>query len=384
MTRSRARFIFWLALATPVLAVGEAPLPAQDPSAWSLAANHLHSSPGGEKPWASGIKHIAKWCERNDVAFAALTDHNTIEGWFLPEFTANPKVVMLRGEEWTSPRGHANLIEYSADKPEDVILPGVSGDCKLDEDGHHVPGPAPSEPVNIDHAAMIKQVHARGGLVIINHPGLPLYPWPEADHGADACEVGRNFLDFRGRRSLAWWIRRLEEGSHIGAAAGSDYHFLRPKKAIEELDAVDLKGPIFTPAIDTPINLILAPTKDAAGFRAAILARHVQVLRTRKAPRIFVDVRSGTGPAGTMGDVIAAPAGAPVKLTVRVMGGKKQVLEILESEQGGSETTRKVTEVTIDTDDFTHSEERSGSGDSSHFVIFSVADLESLTNPVWY
>jgi len=350
---------------------------ALEAESWSLAANHLHSAPGGEAAWGRGIAHIASWCEANGVRFAALTDHNTIGGWFLPEFSQARGVVMIPGEEWTSNGGHANLIDYAASGPEGAIRPGAEGYCAA-EPGHEallVPDSPPP-----DHQAMVREVHARGGLVLINHPGLPLYPWPENTFGADACEVGPNFLDFRGRKSFAWWMRRLEEGSRICAVAGSDYHYLRPKEA-------DDKDPVFTPAIDTPINLLLAPTEDVAGFRKAIESRHVQVLKGRKAPRLLVGI-DGNGDGvygeGTLGDIVSGRHGDTVSISIRVLGGRKETLRLIESRMGGNEADRQLTEVPITADDFTHVLSRSITGTESSFLIISVGSLKTIGNPIWY
>src|SRR5207244_10437285 len=128
----------------------------------------------------------------------------------------------------------------------------------------------------IDHAKMVTRVHGRGGLVIINHPALRGYKWPEGTFGADLCEVNGTWDEPSGKAALAWWVRRLLAKERIGAIGGSDFHAFRPKRGV------------ITPKIDEPINLIYVEKNDQAGVFEALRARHVQVLRTLSSPRCTV------------------------------------------------------------------------------------------------
>jgi hypothetical protein len=349
---------------------------ADDPG-WVLVANHLHSSAGGDQHWSRGIKHIREYCTEKGIAFGILTDHDSIGGWFDAEFTkTGPGSVLVPGEEWTSAAGHANLVGFTASGPEDAIKPNVSGDY----DGN-APTTVNGTPTAVDHVKMITEVHKRNGIVIINHPALRGYKWPDETFGADLCEVNGTWENPSGVNAKAWFARRIAAGQRIGAVGGSDYHYLRPKRKAE--DEIHAKGLVF-PDIDDPINLVKVDGPGLPGLYAALKARHVQVLKHRASPRCFVSVdANGDGkPDGIGGDVLTASSGARVRFAIRVTGGKGRELYV--HDQSAGTTGHTIQRVPITSDDFTVTVDRNGSGSGKNATYCEVGKLETFTNPVWY
>lgn len=370
---ARFTLVSILALASPV------PSSVSAEGTWKLVANHLHSSAGGDSHWSRGIRHIRQFCAENRIDHGILTDHDTIGGWFDPAFDTGPGAVLIRGQEWTSVEGHANLVNFSASGPQDAVVPEVPGDY----DG--VP-PRPRPAAVIDHARTIRAVHARGGLVFINHPALRGYRWPDQTFGADACEVNGTWENPSGANAKAWYARRLMAGQRIGAVGGSDYHYLRPKR----------RG-VFTPDIEKPINLVRVEGEGVPGVLAGFRARHVQVLASPAAPRCELSIDAITGllgerwgdtqgdgrPDGIGGDIRTVKAGQSVKLTARVTGGKGQKLTFHDVVSGaGAEYTTSTLAIT--SDDFTFTVVRSGSGSGRRCTYCEVGSLKTLTNPIWY
>lgn len=364
------------------LALALAVTPVHAEGTWKLVANHLHSSSGGSNYWARGVRHIREFCEENKIDHGILTDHDTIGGWFDRAFTEGPGAQLIRGQEWTSNEGHANLVNFAANGPQDAIIPNVTGDY----DGvarslpHHPSDgfrPRPETQVAVDHATMVKNVHARGGLVFINHPALRGYKWPDDTFGADACEVNGTWENPSGANAKAWFARRLMAGQRIGAVGGSDYHYLRPKKEAP-------KG-FFTPDIEKPINLVRVEGEGIAGVLAGFKKRHVQVLANPQAPRceVAVDTNRDGRSDGIGGDMLTVKAGQTVKLTVRVTGGKGQTLTFHDVVSGAN-AAYTTAQVPVTSQDFTITVERQGSGGQSRCTYVEIGKLQCLTNPVWY
>lgn len=354
-----------LLLASPVL--------AGDPS-WVLVANHLHSSAGGDQHWAAGIKHIREYCAGHGIAYGILTDHDTIAGWFDPEFTRPGPATLAPAEEWTSAEGHANIVGFSASGPNDAIKPDQSGDY----DGELPGATANATPAAVDHSKMVAEVHRRGGLVIINHPALRGYRWPEDTFGADLCEVNGTWENPGGANAKAWYARQLAAGRRIGAVGGSDYHYLRPKA-----NQVQAKGLVF-PDIDDPINLVRVEAPGLPGLYAALRARHVQVLKHRGSPRCYVtaDTTLDGKPDALAGDILTVARGTTVTFTIRVTGGKGR--DLIVHDQAAGMNGHTMQRVPVTSDDFTTTLSRTASGAATNVTYFEVGKLETFVNPLWY
>ncbi len=227
--------------------------------------------------------------------FIAITDHNAtshLEAMreLAPYFD---DLLLIPGREVTTFYGHANLFGPTAFV--DFQLGGAR---------------APSMDTILD------QAKAAGGMVSINHPGLPSGEacmgcgWTATDTDFSrvaAIEVVNGGLAEGPLSGVGFWEARLNAGHRITAVGGSDNHdaTLPPDKA---------------PAIGVPTTVVRAPELSQAAILAAIGRGHVFLDLAGTRDRLL-EVRgvSGGAEAG-MGDALAAPAGARVRVEVHVVG----------------------------------------------------------------
>lgn len=334
--------------------------PPFDPSAWHLVANHLHSSTGIAQYKKAGVRRIFHLARRKGIRMVVVTDHNLVAHWFDPLFVETEGVIPVRGSEWTSQEGQANLVDFQVQDAMDTVVP-----C----DWEFAPEPCVN---GIDYQDMVREVHERDGLVILNHPRLAGHHWPADPFGADAVEVSANLTDTWGQQGREWWHRRLAEGSRLTGVGGSDWHYQVPggspqppghRPDQEHLLDPDAPGDAFDhdhdnglageacateagveqgwpkPAFAAHVNLVRMQTPGVPALREAIRAGHVLVQREPGAPGLFLgvdvdgDQRFEEVRAGDR-----VPAGdAPVRLQVRVLEGEGERLRVLVSflEPGG-------------------------------------------------
>lgn len=370
--------------------------PAFDPTQWVLVANHTHSSTGKGKYRPRGLAKIRKLSQRFGFGVSIVTDHNTLAHWDDPQMGDAGGVLLARGEEWTSDDGHANLIGYRAAGPEDVLVPcDWAGDCESGQ---------------VDYPGMVDEVHARGGLVVINHPALKRHVWPEDDFGADAVEVNRNLTDVFGRAGRAWWHRRLREGARIAAMGGSDYHYWTPGSdpevhghghghahphshvegedcvAGERVEAEAWPYPAFR---DAP-NLIRMSERSEQALLAAIRARHVMVRAHVSDPLVFLgadldgdrdfeDARAGD-------ELPAGAAGEAVSMQARVLGGAGDELRILASVEGpDGDRVEVVRSVDLESDDQAVAFQVTRGAPGKSFVRLEIGSRgAAVSNPIFF
>jgi len=235
--------------------------------------------------------------------FIAVTDHNTTSHFeamreLAPYFD---DLLLIPGREITTFHGHANLFGPTA------FVDFQLGSAR-----------APTM------ATVLDQAEALGGMVSINHPGLPSGElcmgcgWTAT--GVDysrvaAVEVVNGGAAEGPLSGLAFWEARLNEGHRITAIGGSDNHdaTLPPGKA---------------PAIGAPTTVVRAAELSQAAILEAVARGHVFIDTAGSRDRIL-EMRAVSGGAeAAMGDALAAPAGAVVRLEVHVVGapGGKVVL----------------------------------------------------------
>lgn len=149
--------------------------------------------------------------------FIAVTDHNTTSHFqTLRELQPYyDDILLIPGVELTSFKGHANV--FGIEEIPDFFLPG-GGDAKLPK--------------------VFRTARARGGLVAINHPGLPSGEecmgcgWKaETDwRDVDAIEVvnGGSLQQFASAEgpfsAIRFWDRLLDAGYEVMGIASSDSH----------------------------------------------------------------------------------------------------------------------------------------------------------------
>ena len=156
---------------------------------------------------------------RIGLDFVALTDHNTVSHMadllaLQPAFT---KLLLIPGQEVTTFFGHAN-----------VLGPVALAEFRV------------GTPQMPDGAAWARAIAPLGGLLSVNHPGLPSgeacmgcgWTMPNTDwRGVAAIEIANGgAMAIAGNRldtplsGIPFWEKRLSEGHHLAPIAGSDNH----------------------------------------------------------------------------------------------------------------------------------------------------------------
>lgn len=227
--------------------------------------------------------------------FVAVTDHNTTSHFdavreLAPYFD---DLLILPGREITTFYGHANLF-------------GPTAFVDFQLGSAHAP----------KLADILKQAEAAGGVVSINHPGLPSgelcmgcgWTAPDTDFARiQAIEVVNGGNVEGALSGMAFWETRLNEGLRITAIGGSDNHdaTLDPAKA---------------QAIGVPTTVVRAPELSQTAILGAIRQGHVFLDIAGTRDRLLEVRARANGAAAQMGDVLSAPAGTKVAVEVRVVG----------------------------------------------------------------
>ena len=280
--------------------LNQGPLAAGD--RWWRGDLHMHTghsdgsclSHKGAKVPCPTYKTLEAATERG-LDFVAVTDHNTTSHFdalreLAPYFD---DLLVLAGREITTFYGHANLFG-----------PTAFVDFQLG---------SPHAPKLTD---ILKQAEAAGGLVSINHPGLPSgelcmgcgWTAPDTDFARIAAIEVVNGGNVEGALSgMAFWEKRLNEGLQITAIGGSDNHdaTLDPAKA---------------PAIGVPTTVVRAPELSQPAILAAIRQGHVFLDIAGTRDRLLEVRAQANGVTAQMGDALSAPAGTKVAVEVRIVG----------------------------------------------------------------
>lgn len=331
-------------------------LPALQPRC--LLANHVHtivSDRYSHDPRPANAAHayspeglataIAAFTA-DGVDAIAVTDHNAIDAAFDPQLARAP-ITVIPGMEWTTRRGHALLLGFTAATRDDAILP-----------------PAWRSPVTrADFESMVDRTHARGGLVIIAHPKVPFRTWPDDTFGADGVEVwGLDLGLMRNRAAQRWWHDRLVAGERLIAIAGTDLH---PGAAIR--------------SHRHPLDRVTADRCDPTTLLAAIRAGHLLVVRDAHAPTVLLGAETG-GPVdfadAREGDTLTL-TGPTLDIQLRVLAGVGTTLRVLG--RAGLLHTRRITRA----DEQVHLRLRPAPGDFIRAELHAGRRLLALTNPVY-
>jgi hypothetical protein len=231
--------------------------------------------------------------------FIAVTDHNaTSQNDALRELAPYfDDLLLIPGREITTFQGHANVL-------------GPTGPLDFQLGSPRLP----------TLAALQMQVESAGGLISINHPGQPSGEacmgcgWTVKDtdfsriQAIEAVNGGALRLPGGAESMISgipFWEARLNAGFRIAAVGGSDNHDAG-------LDPAGGSG------IGFPTTVVHATELSQPAVLAAIRAGHVFVDITGSRDR-RLEVTAASGPrTAEMGDALAAPAGAPVRMTIRV------------------------------------------------------------------
>ena len=235
--------------------------------------------------------------------FIAVTDHNaTSQNESLRELAPYyDDLLLIPGREITTFQGHANV--FGPTGPLDFQLTGPRASTL---------------------SKILDEVAASGGVLSINHPGLPSgeacmgcgWSAPDTPYarigvmevvngGALAISGGKADGLFSG---LPAWEAQLNAGLRITAIGGSDNHdaTLDPAKA---------------PAVGMPTTVVQATELSQTAILEAIVKGHVFIDVSGSRDRLVEVSAQAGGAAAQMGDVLIAPAGTTVRVSVHVVGG---------------------------------------------------------------
>jgi hypothetical protein len=332
---------------------GSAATAATPAAGGDLPASRLGDRAG---PWLCGELHCHSWHSDGDASaadvvaiarergldFLAITDHNTIASQRELASLTDPGLVLIRGVEVTTFRGHLQVLGI----PDWVDFRALTDEAIL---------------------ASARFAAERGALLSCNHP-KPFGPnWeftPEVPY--DGVEVWNGPWAAENEASLAYWVRELAKGRRLTALAGSDYH------RREELHGRRVRAP------GTPATWVAVPGEASArAILGAIRQGHVSLSNTVSGPFLELTVQGGEGTVQA-GDNLVVEHGSRVKVSVRCLRGKGRVLTLHDQEgvRRRQEIERAGETVSFDAEAgpsrYLRAELRDHSG-----------EMQALTNPVY-
>ena len=266
--------------------------------------------------------------------FIALTEHNSTSVY--PELRALQAcfdtLLVLPGREITTFQGHANVFGVTSPLPFQLGSPRAP---TLD--------------------AVLDAVEAEGGLLSINHPGMPsgeacmgcgwVAPIPDCSR-ITAVEIAnggglRMMGSAEGPLSgLPFWEALLDRGCHVTGIAGSDNH------------DPDAKGGSQSP-VGRPTTVVYAPELSQPAILEGLRRGRVFIdLGAPAGASIDLTVGSGKARAG-MGESLRTGPAARLRLTAKVAGLPDGTVEFVSGGTSGPPTRtpvpiRGLSEVTAD------------------------------------
>ncbi|HZZ69955.1 MAG TPA: CehA/McbA family metallohydrolase [Phenylobacterium sp.] len=294
--------------------------------------------------------------------FISVTDHNdTAQNDALRELAPYfDDLLLIPGRELTTFWGHANIWGPTA--PMDFQL---------------------GSPRATTLAAIQTQVEKAGGLISINHPGQPSGEtcmgcgWTAKDTDFSRIQaiqaVNGGALRLPGGAEsvisgIPFWEARLNAGLRITAVGGSDNHDAGIDQATHT-------------GIGFPTTVVHASELSQPAILAGIRAGHVFVDITGSREKTLEVSATSGGRTVEMGDALAAPAGAPIKVSVRVTHAAGASLSL-----AGDGPKPKLADATLNGDDATRSFEVTGDG-RRHWLRVDVrgpdGKLWLLGNPIY-
>lgn len=232
--------------------------PVRSGAGWSRGDLHCHTF-HSDAPGSPETLHAA--ARQAGLDFLAVADHNTITQRRYFHEASSADLVFVRAMEVTTEHGHANVfgvddwIDFRMGRPSDAH-------------------------------AVAAAVHARGGLLSINHD-KPDIPWRQDWPRADLMEVWQHPWLAWNWVSLARWQERLAAGLRLPMVGGSDWHQpadLRPE------------GPF---ALARPTTVLWLPELSEEAILTAMKAGHGYVTEGPSGPHL--ELALGGAPMGGVG-----------------------------------------------------------------------------------
>jgi hypothetical protein len=260
---------------------------------------------GVRGPWLRGELHCHTWhsdgrfspgglierAKSRKLDFLAVSDHNTIASQQELEQMSDPGLILIRGVEATTFKGHFNAwgipnwIDFRVQCPEDM-------------------------------RTALQQANRLGAVTSCGHP-KPFGPdWDYREVQDFQCvEVWNGPWTGFNELSLEYWTSLLAAGRRIPAVGGSDFHRAGDRAGGRERD------------LGTPTNWIFVPGEASAEtILAAVQAGHTSLSDEPNGP--FLELRSGKDEMAMMGDrVVPLPDGTlPVRVHCLRASGRRLLL----------------------------------------------------------
>ncbi|HEY1687139.1 MAG TPA: CehA/McbA family metallohydrolase [Tepidisphaeraceae bacterium] len=263
----------------------------RDGPGWFAGNLHSHSI------YSDGsltLTQVATLNRKAGYDFFVASDHNTYrQDYEIPAAAAaNPGLLILYGEEITTPYGHSNVIG---------IRPGEWFDFRMDAgDGKY--------------AQLVQKAHAEGALIEVNHPYAPCLTcywrftrseWADDD----GIEVWNGIWTIDDQLSVFAWDRLLKAGKHFHAYGGSDFHRL--------------------PDVISPATLVYAKNLSRDAIMEGLKAGHVVISDNPHGPMIEFSIN---GKNILPGDTILLAKNASPHIQIHISHGAANNLEVIWSD----------------------------------------------------
>jgi hypothetical protein len=246
--------------------------PIRSGPAWYAGAMHTHTtfSDGALSPG-----DLVDKARGEHLDFVIITDHNNTAHQLVA--LDRPDLLVMSGEEVTTPGGHFNVWGLSGDR--------TYIDFRIQ----------PGDPAI---ATVMQTAAERGGLISVNHAVTDCFAcsWTHTvPDTVNAWEVFNGTIEGR-RQAMAMWDQLLRSGRRLTAVGESDWHH----------------GPA---PIGSPTSRVWAPELSAAAIMAGVKARHVIVMATTALPPPDIVAHAGSASAH-VGDDLTVRAGERVSIEV--------------------------------------------------------------------
>lgn len=266
--------------AGPAFRPAPAPAVANTRPGWYQGDLHLHTlhSDGRRTPQELADEAVAQGLD-----FLISTEHNTNSANLSWGAYARPNLLIINGEEVTTTAfGHWNAL-------------GLDYTTLIDWR---------YAPRDSSIARYVAQVHAVGGLAIVNHPFFPdtVNRFRFGVRHFDGIEVWNGRWDARNERALAWWDALLRQGHPLLAMAASDTHTAAPSPN----------------QLGRPRTVVRASGLSRAGIMQGLRRGRAYLVADRPI-RLTLTARAGGRTAG-IGDTLTVAAGRPVRVALALRG----------------------------------------------------------------
>ncbi len=271
-----------------------------------LSYNDLPSSSPGAPfaPWLRGELHCHTWHSDGDrspagvvklarergLDFLAISDHNTIASQRELANLRDPGLILIRGVEATTFKGHFGVwgipdwVDFRVQMPDQM-------------------------------EAALRFATEHGALTSCNHPKPFGPPWDyESVTDFHCVEVWNGPWALLNQMALNYWVSLLATGRRISAIGGSDWH--RQK----DLENTPQRAP------GTPTTWVYVPESPSASTILNAI-RHGHVVLSDEPNGAFLDLRAGKA---RIGDVTARPADGKLAIQVHCQRGAGNQLQILD------------------------------------------------------